>query len=67
MQVLDTLQEIQERHDNVKEIEKKLLEQQQVMTKWMRNLIEMEINLNLGLQFTWYPPNADFPRPVAIG
>ena len=31
LQVLDTLQEIQERHDTVKEIERKLLDLQQVM------------------------------------
>jgi syntaxin 1B/2/3 len=31
--VLDTLQEIQERHDAVKEIEKKLLDLQQATTK----------------------------------
>jgi hypothetical protein len=47
-QVLDTLQEIQERHDTVKEIETKLLELQQVMTKWMSTVPKLKI-LSLGI------------------
>jgi syntaxin 1B/2/3 len=46
--VLDTLQEIQERHDTVKEIETKLLELQQVMTKWMSTVPKLKI-LSLGI------------------
>ena len=65
--MLDTLQEIQERHDTVKEIETKLLELQQVTTKRMSTLPELEI-LKPGHQFTWfYPPNADFSRLVRTG
>jgi hypothetical protein len=38
LQVLDTLQEIQERHDAVKEIEKKLLDLQQVRNDQSPNI-----------------------------
>ena len=38
LQVLDTLQEIQERHDAVKEIERKLLDLQQVINDQSPNI-----------------------------
>jgi syntaxin 1B/2/3 len=41
--VLDTLQEIQERHDAVKEIEQKLLELQQVMNKQSSRKSKLQI------------------------
>jgi hypothetical protein len=57
LQVLDTLQEIQERHDAVKEIEQKLLELQQIFLD-MSVLVEAqgEILDNIESQVKFYMP-----------